>query len=84
MNLKYKGEKLNLQPAERKILLAMMGRPLVTTQEFVEILWPHPDFQADHWYSCIHVRLNKIRKELERVNAHWKIINVFGRGWMLR
>lgn len=84
LNLKYKGEKLNLREAERKILLALMGRPLVTANDIVEILWPHPDDQPDYWYNSVTIRIFNIRKELKRLNSHWIIVGVFGRGWMLQ
>lgn len=47
--------RLRITPTERLILLVVMGRPLATRYDLVEILWPNPDNQPDHWSSSISV-----------------------------
>jgi|6_EtaG_2_1085325.scaffolds.fasta_scaffold07245_6 DNA-binding response OmpR family regulator len=73
--------RLRITPMERLILLVAMGRPLVTRDALVEILWPNPDNQPDHWGGSINVRVMSLRRKLEKFG--WTLLAWKGRGMWL-
>lgn len=73
--------RVHLQPAEGLIVLALLGNRYVTTDDFVEILWPDVDKQPDSWRNCIYVPLSRLRAEM--LPFGWTILNEYGQRWWL-
>lgn len=75
------GKIIRLPPAEFKVLLAIMGRQLVTNDLLVEVLWPDPDKMALTATQVIRCHMLRLRKKLS--GSKWSIINRRGIGWSL-
>ncbi len=75
------GNRVALTPAEGRLLIALMGRPVLAHDVATEILWPNPDEQADTWLNVLNVQIHRIRRKME--GSGWMIRNVWGKGWRL-
>lgn len=66
---------------ERMILLAAMGRPLLTRTWLVDFLWPNAETMPETAFKMIDAVIFQLRKKIEPFG--WTFINVWGRGFYL-
>ena len=75
------GKVQSLTPSELKLLLALMGRPLVSNDLLIEIIWPDPDKMALTAKNVIKVHVLNLRRKL--FGSGWGITARHGVGWSL-
>ena len=64
-----------------RLLVALMFSEVLTNDEIMEILWPHPDDMPDQWANVIRVEIARLRKFLKPDGIKIKVH--FGLGYRL-
>ena len=80
--LKFKDHTQPLSHHEARLLLALMGNPLVTREIASEALWNDADEMPDSWYEVLNQVVLHLRLKLRL--TEWRVVAEWGRGWHLR
>ena len=76
------GKAKRLSPQQARLLLALMGRPLLARDMVSEVLWPDPDLMPNEWCNVIDMVFFRLRRKL--VGSGWTIKTRTGQGWSLK
>ena len=69
-----------IHESEWTVLMALMGAPVVSHAGMLEALWPGFTITPMDPKDVVRTHISSLRPLLE---GHWRIVNIFNRGWYL-